>query len=97
MPRLPAKAATGADPLPQRELANEQFSLRTFLRIACHIHVTRARSSARHAKDKWRVSGRGPTFCKLGSRVVYWESDLRSWAAAQRRRSTSDAGEGPRA
>jgi hypothetical protein len=42
--------------------------------------------------NKWRVSGRGPVFCKFGSRVVYWESDLRAWAAAQRRRSTSDEG-----
>jgi hypothetical protein len=47
--------------------------------------------------NKYRVSGRGPVFCKFGSRVVYWESDLRAWAIAQRRRSTSDAGEGARA
>lgn len=39
--------------------------------------------------EKWRVQGCGPTFTKLGSRVVYAETDLQSWAESQRRRSTS--------
>lgn len=40
---------------------------------------------------KWRVSGRGPSFVKLGSRVAYRTDDLEAWLAAQVRRSTSDS------
>ena len=39
--------------------------------------------------EKWRVQGKGPTFSKFGSRVVYSERDLQAWADAQRRQSTS--------
>jgi len=43
--------------------------------------------------EKWRVTGGGPTYVKLGRRVVYRLSDLELWAALQSRRSTRDAGE----
>ena len=41
---------------------------------------------------KWRVSGKGPRFVKLGSRVAYRISDLEEWLDAQTRMSTSDPG-----
>ena len=41
---------------------------------------------------KWRVSGKGPKFVKLGSRVGYRISDLEDWLEAQTRVSTSDPG-----
>ncbi len=41
---------------------------------------------------KWRVSGKGPKFVKLGSRVGYRTSDLEDWLDAQTRMSTSDPG-----
>jgi len=44
--------------------------------------------------ERFRVEGRGPTFLKLGRRVVYSREDLVQWAEAQRRRSTSDCGPG---
>ncbi len=40
--------------------------------------------------EKLRVVGGGPTFSKLGRRVVYAQEDLQSWVAAKRRTSTSD-------
>jgi hypothetical protein len=40
--------------------------------------------------EKLRVVGGGPTFSKLGRRVVYAREDLQSWATAKRRASTSD-------
>jgi len=39
---------------------------------------------------KLRLSGEGPTFSKLGRRVVYREEDLRDWVAAKRFRSTAE-------
>ncbi len=41
---------------------------------------------------KWRVTGKGPSFVKLGSRVAYRTSDLEDWLAARGRMSTSDPG-----
>jgi hypothetical protein len=39
---------------------------------------------------KLRLSGEGPTFSKLGRRVVYREEDLRRWVDANRFRSTAE-------
>lgn len=41
--------------------------------------------------EKWRVQGRGPSFLKFGSRVLYSESDLERYVDSQKRRSTSQA------
>lgn len=41
--------------------------------------------------NKWRVSGDGPAFLKLGRRVLYSVADLDAWATAGRRNSTSEA------
>jgi predicted DNA-binding transcriptional regulator AlpA len=40
--------------------------------------------------NKLRVFGGGPTFVKLGRRVVYDPADLDAWLAARKRRSTSE-------
>ncbi len=42
--------------------------------------------------DRYRVTGKGPEFNKFGSRVRYWRPVVEAWAAARRRRSTSDDG-----
>ena len=42
--------------------------------------------------DRYRVSGEGPEFYKLGTRVRYRLADLEAWAESRRRRSTSDEG-----
>jgi hypothetical protein len=42
--------------------------------------------------EKYRVSGKGPAFSKLGKRVVYHIDDLIEWAESHKRTSTSDEG-----
>ena len=39
--------------------------------------------------ERWRVSGDGPAFVKLGRRVAYRECDLIEWVAGRIRTSTS--------
>ncbi len=39
--------------------------------------------------NKWRWEGKGPRFCKLGSRVVYDLADVEAYVAAQVRSSTT--------
>jgi hypothetical protein len=39
--------------------------------------------------NKARLTGRGPTFLKLGSKVAYEKSDLDQWLNGRRRTSTS--------
>ncbi|WEK50983.1 MAG: helix-turn-helix domain-containing protein [Candidatus Kaistia colombiensis] len=39
--------------------------------------------------DKFRLTGGGPTYIKVGKRVVYDLSDLDIWLASRRRQSTS--------
>ena len=40
--------------------------------------------------EKLRITGAGPHYRKLGTRVVYLEDDLVEWLDTCRRRSTSD-------
>jgi len=42
--------------------------------------------------DKYRLTGEGPVFLKLGRSVVYDVSDLNIWLDSKRRSSTSDQG-----
>lgn len=37
---------------------------------------------------KWRWNGTGPAFLKFGSRVLYRESDIEAWIAANLRNAT---------
>jgi hypothetical protein len=39
---------------------------------------------------KLRLSGNGPVFSKLGSRVVYTAEDLHTWVSAKRFHSTAE-------
>lgn len=40
--------------------------------------------------EKWRITGTGPRFSKLGRRVCYTREDLLAWAASRLRMSTSE-------
>ncbi|GAF71454.1 unnamed protein product [marine sediment metagenome] len=42
--------------------------------------------------EKYRLTGGGPPYYKLGRRVAYLTDDLRNWANQNRRSSTSDSG-----
>jgi hypothetical protein len=44
--------------------------------------------------NKWRVSGAGPVFVKMGSRIAYTRSDLERFIAQNRLRSTSARAKG---
>lgn len=43
--------------------------------------------------NRLRSAGGGPTFFKIGARVVYSVQDIDQWLATHRRASTSDRGE----
>ena len=43
--------------------------------------------------ERYRVTGEGPVFAKLGRLVRYSRADIEKWAARRSRRSTSDDGE----
>jgi predicted DNA-binding transcriptional regulator AlpA len=40
---------------------------------------------------KLRLNGNGPTYCKLGRRVVYRPADLEEWLQSRTTKDTSDA------
>ena len=40
--------------------------------------------------NKLRLTGDGPSYIKLGRRVVYARDDIEGWMQSKRRRSTSD-------
>jgi predicted DNA-binding transcriptional regulator AlpA len=40
---------------------------------------------------KLRLNGNGPTYCKLGRRVVYRPADLDQWLQSRAARDTTDA------
>ena len=40
--------------------------------------------------ERYRVTGEGPVFAKLGRRVCYARADIENWVARRRKRSTSD-------
>jgi len=42
--------------------------------------------------EDWRLTGGGPTFSKLGRRVVYRESDLMGFVQERLRRNTGQTG-----
>ncbi len=39
---------------------------------------------------KWRLSGRGPPFSKIGRRIIYQRSEIEAWLARNRFNSTSE-------
>jgi excisionase family DNA binding protein len=41
--------------------------------------------------ERWRVTGGGPVFVKLGKRVLYRKADLDEWIASHLCNSTSEA------
>jgi len=61
------------------------------LRLGTHDAARFLGISARTA-EKWRLTGEGPPFLKIGRRVLYDLGDLEEYLASCRRRSTSDPG-----
>lgn len=42
--------------------------------------------------ERWRWTGEGPAFLKIGGRVVYRLEDVLAYEQARQRRSTADGG-----
>jgi len=42
--------------------------------------------------DKYRLTGEGPIFLKIGRSIAYDTQDLDTWLKSKRRTSTSDVG-----
>lgn len=63
----------------------------------CRPKVVAAREAARlvglseSTLAKLRLNGNGPTYCKLGRRVLYRPPDLEHWLQSRTTRNTSDA------
>jgi excisionase family DNA binding protein len=45
---------------------------------------------SRRTLERWRVTGEGPAFFKMGNRVSYRLSDIEAWVAARVVGSTSE-------
>lgn len=48
---------------------------------------------SRRTLQGWRWRGGGPPYVRIGAAVRYEPAEVRAWLDAQRRTSTSDAGE----
>ena len=85
-------------PFPVRVVTDTDSSAKGDLPMRDHTTYLDTRAAAAHlglsprTLDRYRVSGEGPAFYKLGTRVRYRLADLEAWAESRRRRSTSDDG-----
>jgi excisionase family DNA binding protein len=62
--------------------------------LGAFLTVTEVAALLRCSKsslDKWRLSGAGPKFVRVGSRIRYRAVDVAEFVAVQTRRSTSAA------
>ena len=75
-----------AAPVPVRETR----PLLTTAEAAHHVRLSR------RTLERYRVTGEGPEFLKIGRLVFYEESSLDEWLEPKRRRSTSDPGPPPK-
>jgi hypothetical protein len=57
--------------------------------------ASRLRLSVR-TLQRWRWQGKGPTYLKLGGRVVYRRLDVEAWEEANRKPQQPEASEPPR-
>lgn len=61
----------------------------------CRLRTADAASycaSSKSTFEKYRLTGEGPAYIKLGRVVVYDLEDLNTWLASNRRMSTSEQG-----
>lgn len=68
----------------ERALAIDKPRLLSTSQAAEHLGLSAAYLT------KKRITGGGPAFVKLGTRVSYDPADLDAWVEANKRRSTSD-------
>lgn len=63
-------------------------------RYLCTPEAARFLGLSYRTLEKHRSYGTGPTYLKLGGRVVYSIDDLKAWADRGAKKSTSDPGRG---
>lgn len=62
------------------------------------LEILNTREAAQYVRlgkptlERFRISGEGPVFVKLGGAVRYQKTDLDAWLESRRVRSTSDGG-----
>lgn len=67
-------------------MITEKLKLLTPLEVASRLNVSIS------TLNKWRLSGAGPRFAKIGAKINYDEAGLEDWLATRIRNSTSDRG-----
>ena len=61
------------------------------MRYLNQAELARRWSISPRTLERWRHLGRGPRFCKIGSRCVYLVSEVEAYERLHLRQSTSDA------
>jgi predicted site-specific integrase-resolvase len=70
----------------------DTMSMETLNEISTTEEAARFLRLKRQTLEMWRLKGTGPTYLKLGRRVVYRREALERFMAVSERRSTSDPG-----
>jgi excisionase family DNA binding protein len=63
----------------------------SFAKVVTASEAARLLGLSESTLAKLRLNGNGPTYCKLGRRVVYRTADLDEWLQSRTTRDTSDA------
>jgi predicted DNA-binding transcriptional regulator AlpA len=77
-PQAPVAPALGS----AREYLSEMYL--TQKEVAAHLRLSE------RTLERYRVSGTGPRFIRLGRRIVYRRGDIEEWASAHTVTSTSE-------
>ena len=65
---------------------NEKLKLLSPVDVAARLRVSIS------TLNKWRLTGVGPRFAKIGSKISYDEAGVDEWLSTRLRMSTSDRG-----
>jgi predicted DNA-binding transcriptional regulator AlpA len=74
-----------------RQIANELYMTTQAPQVLCARDAAHFVGLSESTLAKLRLNGNGPTYCKLGRRVVYRQADLEQWLESRTTRDTSDA------
>ena len=74
-----------------RQIDDELYMTTQAPQVLCARDAARSVGLSESTLAKLRLNGKGPTYCKLGRRVVYRPADLEHWLESRTARDTSDA------
>ncbi len=78
---------------PNGEFMSDQIAIEPNRRLLRESEAAQMLSLEVSTLRRWRWSGRGPRFLKLGGAVRYDRTDIDAFVEASRRASTSDPGD----